>query len=186
MSKIGRKPIDISGVQVTINGQDVQFKGPKSSGTYHLPNELKATLADNKLTLTPTSAGLTLSRRDLNRIWGLHRALLANSIKGAISEFEKRLEIVGLGFKAALTNKKLIFNLGYTHKIEFEVPKDVTVEIDKTGQKLTIKSSNRELVGQMCSDIKSMRLPEPYKGTGIKLATEVIQRKAGKAKAAAA
>lgn len=185
MSKIGRKPIDIAGVQVTINGQDVQFKGPKSAGTYHLPNELKATLADNKLTLTPAQ-GITLARRDLNRIWGLHRALLANNIKGASGEFEKKLEIIGLGFKAVLANKKLVFTLGYTHKIEFDVPKEVTVEIDKTGQKLTIKSSNKELVGQICSNIRAMRLPEPYKGTGVKLATEVIQRKAGKAKAAAA
>lgn len=183
MSKIGRKPIDIRNIQVDIKGQEILFKGPKSQGVYLLPKELHAELKDHAIALVPSKIGL--QSRDCNRIWGLNRALLANKLKGASIEFEKKLEINGLGFKAALSGSKLVLTLGYSHKIDFDLPKNISVEIDKTGQKLTIKSFDKELVGQICSQIKSKRLPEPYKGTGIKLATEKLLRKAGKTKAAA-
>jgi large subunit ribosomal protein L6 len=183
MSKIGRKAIDIRGITVEINGQEIRYKGPKSSGLYVLPEEIQAHIADNKLILFAKDKEKI--SREINRVWGLHRALLANKIKGAATEFEKKLEINGLGFKAALSGKKLILTLGFSHKIDFDLPNNLTVEIDKLGQKLTLKSSDKDLVGQIASLIKSKRLPEPYKGTGIKLASEKLIRKAGKTKASA-
>jgi large subunit ribosomal protein L6 len=184
MSKIGRKPIDIGNVQVEIKGQEVHYKGPKSSGIYVLPDVLTAKIEDKALLLEPNK-NVKVSVRELNRLWGLNRALLSNKIKGAAHEFEKKIQIIGLGYKVASSGNKLIFSLGYSHKIDFELPKGVSVDIDKTGQNVTFKSFDKELVGHICSKVKALRLPEPYKGTGIKLAEEVIRRKAGKAKASA-
>ncbi len=177
MSKIGRKSIDISGVQVAVKGQEVQFKGQKSSGTHVLPDEIGAEVKGNELKLVGKQKS-----KDVNRLWGLHRALLNNKINGARVEFQKELEIVGLGYKAVQSGSKLVFSLGYSHKIDFELPKEVAVTIDKSGQKLLFKSSDNELLGAVCSEIKAFRKPEPYKGTGIKFKQEVLLRKAGKTK----
>jgi large subunit ribosomal protein L6 len=116
-------------------------------------------------------------------VWGLHRALLANMIKGAETGFEQKMTIVGLGFKALLSGKKVTLTLGYTHKIDYELPEKVTLEVDKTGQMLTFRSSDKFILGNVCDAIRSFRPPEPYKGTGIIRAGEVVIRKAGKTKA---
>lgn len=183
MSKIGRKPIDLGSVQVEIKGQDVHYKGKKSSGVFVVPNELTASINDNKLYLK-LSGKSDMSQRELNRVWGLARALASNNIKGADVPFEKEVQINGLGFKAVLTGQKVNLTLGFSHKIDFELPKEVTLEIDKTGQKLLFKSSDKFMLGDVCSKIKALRPPEPYKGTGIRVANEFIARKAGKTKAA--
>lgn len=177
MSKIGRKPIELAGVQVTIQGQEVHYKGPKASGVYAIPAELEAQVEGTTLMLS-ARGGSTKH----NRVWGLHRALLANKIKGAATEFEKLVRIVGLGFKAAATGSKVVFSLGFSHKIDFELPKEVSLVIDKTGQLLTFKSVDKELVGHVCSMVRALRPPEPYKGTGIRIEGETILRKAGKTK----
>jgi len=182
MSKIGRKPIDISKLQVEVKDGVVHYKGGKQSGVYELPVELVARVEDGKLYLSPTEAAA--SKREINRIWGMHRALLANALGGAVKDFEKAVEIKGLGYKAVKSGKKLVLTLGYSHKIDFDMPEGVSVDIDKTGQALTFKSPNKELVGLVCSRLRALRAPEPYKGTGIRLADEVIARKAGKAKSA--
>ena len=182
MSKIGRKAIDISGVQVDIKGQEIHYKGKKHGGVYVLPAELETKLDNKKLVILAKKPVANVS--EVNRAWGLHRALLANAIKGSDTGFEQQVQINGLGFKAAVSGNKVVFNLGFSHKIDFVLPKDVTMDVDKTGQNLTVKSYDKELVGHVCSQIKALRPPEPYKGTGIKLASEVIRRKAGKTKAA--
>ena len=186
MSKIGRKPIDLGAVTVEISGQEVRYKGKKGVEVYLLPEELTARVEGNKLLLAFERQGKSRAfLRDINRIWGLHRALLASKIKGAEVEFTRALQINGLGFKAALAGSKLVLSLGFVHKIDFPLPVGVSVEIDKTGQNLTFKSADKELIGQVASKIRALRPPEPYKGTGIKYLNEIIVRKAGKAKAAA-
>jgi large subunit ribosomal protein L6 len=182
MSKIGRKAIALDSVKVDIKGNEIDFKGPKNSGTHMLPDELQAHIDNNALYLTVKNKAAKSD--DINKMWGLHRALLANKIKGASAGFEKLLLIDGLGFKAALSGSKIVLNLGYSHKIDFDLPKGVALEIDKTGQKLTFKSADKELIGQVCSLIKALRPTEPYKGTGIRLSTETVVRKAGKTKSA--
>ena len=179
MSKIGRKAIDISNVKIEIKGQDVHYNGPKNSGVHVLPEELTIQVNGNELLVVVKDPS-----QDANRVWGLHRALLANCITGASVGFEKNIQIEGLGYKAVLTGSKIVFSLGYSHKIDFELPKGVTLELDKTGQKLSFKSSDKALLGHVCSVIRALRPPEPYKGTGVRYATEVITRKAGKTKAA--
>lgn len=178
MSKIGRRPIEIGGVTVDIKGKEVHYKGKRSSGVYVLDESLLAELKGKELFVKPA-----IVNDDTNRLWGLHRALLNNRIKGADVGFKKQLRIVGLGYKAVLTGSNIQFSLGYSHKIDVGLPKNVTVEIDKTGQVLTFDSFDKDLLGQICSDIRALRPPEPYKGTGIQYSDEKILRKAGKAKA---
>lgn len=183
MSKLGRKPIDISGVQITVKGNELHYKGAKSSGVYALSDRFVANVVDDKLKITPnTSVVEGLRRGEVNQEWGMHRALFANEISGARNEFEKNIDIVGLGFKAAQTGANLVFTLGYSHKINFVMPEGVSIVIDKTGQKLTLKSVDKGLLGLTCDQICELRRPEPYKGTGIKVSTDVIIRKVGKTK----
>ncbi|HEX4069376.1 MAG TPA: 50S ribosomal protein L6 [Candidatus Babeliales bacterium] len=186
MSKVGRKPIKFDGVKVEIQGHEVHYKGPKASGVYHLPSELSAQIKDSELYVVPAQNKENMTQKQVSKIyreWGLHHALLANELTGASKEFEKLLEINGLGYKAAVAGNKIILTLGYSHKIEKELPAGISVEIDKSGQKVKVKSFDKGLVGQFCSNIRKLREPEPYKGKGIKLQTEVIFRKsAGKGK----
>jgi len=178
MSKIGRRPIGVNNVDITIDGQNVSYKGKLDSGVYTLPAGIKAELVDGG----KVKLGSTLDPKDGNRIWGLHRALLANKLIGASTGFVQNIKIVGLGYKGVLKGKGVEFSLGFSHKIDYELPKGITIEIDKTGQNLAVKGSDKELVGSVCSHIRAMRPPEPYKGTGVIVAGEVILRKAGKTK----
>jgi large subunit ribosomal protein L6 len=180
MSKVGRKPINITGVQIDVKGQDVHFKGAKASGVYTLPALLRAEKQDGALMLV--AADESSKDRNLNRVWGLHRSLLANNITGAQKPFMEEVHIVGLGFKAVAAGKNLVLSLGYSHKIDFPLTAGVTVTIDKTGQKLVFESADRMALGGDVSRLKAQRPPEPYKGTGIKKASEEIFRKDSKKK----
>lgn len=179
MSKIGRRPIQLGSVKVEIDNGHVHYKGPKASGVHVVPKPLVITQKDSSVKITCEEQS-----SENNRIWGLHRALLFNKIKGAGEGFSQQLKIEGLGFKAAVSGNKIVFSLGFSHKIDFVIPEGITVEVDRTGQLVTIKGSSKEQVGLVADKIRSLRPPEPYKGTGIKLINEVILRKAGKAKSA--
>ena len=176
MSKIGRKPISTQDIAITIDGQQVSYEGPKKSGTHVLPSCL-CIKHDNGFLKIGLANPLD---KKSNNVWGLHRALLANELFGSCQEFSENVVIVGLGFKGELKGDMIVFSLGYSHKIDFKLPADVTVVIDKTGQNITIKSSNKFLVGDVAQRICALRRPEPYKGTGVRLQTEVIHRKTGK------
>lgn len=179
MSKIGRKPIELSAAKVEIKGQELSINGPKANFTHILPSQLKASIVDGELLIELNGSGV----QD-RAAWGLHRALIANKVFGSQKLFEKKVKIVGLGYKAQISGKKMVFSLGYSHKIDFEVPEGVEVQSDKTGQNLVFQSSDKNLLGNVCDKVKSFRKPEPYKGTGIIVEGDVIIRKAGKAKSA--
>lgn len=178
MSKIGKKPIDIAGVQVTVNNNEISYIGKNHTGSYFLPVGLSARVDDSKLFIEQVSRDRSTSNE-----WGLHRALMACAILGAAKDFTRNLEINGLGFKAQISGSSVVFALGFTHKITMELPKEVKLTVDKTGQKLAFTSFDKEKLGHVCATVRSFRPPEPYKGTGIKYAEEIIKRKAGKAKA---
>lgn len=182
MSKIGRKPIALGAVEVQVKDSEVHYKDKKHSGVYRLPSVLKARVEDKQLFLDVPTDQRT---GQVRCIWGLHRALLANIIRGLNNPFEKKLKIIGLGFKAALSGNKLTLTIGYTHKIDFVLPQGIALEIDKTGQLLTFKSNDKWLLGDVCDKIRSFRVPELYKGTGIRYFDEVVVQKAGKTKATA-
>jgi len=178
MSKVGMKPIAIENVEVEVSGQTVSYKGPNHTGTHEVPECLTVALEDGFIKLQ-----LKDSQDKKNKAqWGLHRALLANKISGAREDFKKAVKIVGLGYKGQLQGDKIIFSLGYSHKIDFPLPADVSVEIDKTGQNIIVKSFDKCLAGFVADKICALRRPEPYKGTGVYLADKQIIRKAGKSK----
>lgn len=177
MSKIGRKPIDLGSVTVEINNNKIAYKGKKKTGVYELPESLDVRVQDKQLLLT-LKPGFEHARNE----WGLHRSLLANTIKGADTDFEKQLRINGLGYKADVSGSKVQFSLGFSHKIDFVLPENVVLEVDKSKQLLTFKSADKMRLGLVCSKVRALRPPEPYKGTGIQYVGEVIRRKAGKAK----
>jgi large subunit ribosomal protein L6 len=183
MSKIGRKAIDISGLQVSVHGQVVEYKGPKASGVYRLPEVLKAEIVSSRLLLVPAADSERGKNRLLNAQWGLHRALLANKMQGARKLFATEVQINGLGFKAVPSGGSLIMSLGYSHKINFPLPEDVVVSVDKLGQKLIFESSDKVCLGATVGKFRALKEPNVYKGTGIKRAGEVLVRKAGKKKA---
>ncbi|MBN2267055.1 MAG: 50S ribosomal protein L6 [Candidatus Babeliaceae bacterium] len=178
MSKIGRRPIEIGDVKVEVKGRQVHYAGKHATGVYEVPALLSVSLQGESLLIGPSEVRTS----DTNRLWGLHRALLNNKIIGAGTGFQKQLTIVGLGYKGVKKASGIEFSLGYSHKIDFPVPAGVTVEIDKSGQNLTLWSVDKELLGLVCSKIRALRPPEPYKGTGIRFTGEEIRRKAGKAK----
>lgn len=178
MSKIGRRPILIGDVKVQVNGQEVQYTGKNASGVHVVPDVLEVLLKDSELSVAPRKM-----TREGKCLWGLHRALLFNKINGASKVFERQVQIVGLGFKAVSKGKSVEFTLGFSHKIDFDVPTGVTLEIDKTGQLLTLKSADKELLGQTCGQLRFLRPVEPYKGTGVRWTTDVVIRKTGKTKA---
>jgi large subunit ribosomal protein L6 len=180
MSKLGRMSIDCSEVTISVSGNIISYKGKHASGNYTIPEFFESIVEGSKLTIKPREN--SLKRKSINMQWGLHRALLNNAIMGARVLFEKQIRIEGLGFKAQLQGNTLVFALGFSHKKECVIPKEVSVEIDKTGQILTCRSHDKMILGQLCSDIRSLRPPEPYKGKGIRYANEVILRKDGKAK----
>jgi len=179
MSKIGRKPIPFETAKIEIKDNVVKVSG-RVNFVHELPAGISAAVHGNFLSLTVQE-----KTREISVLWGLHRALLANKVKGAETGFEQKIIIVGLGYKAQLAGKKMTLTLGYTHKIDYELPTEVTVDIDKTGQNLLFKSADKFLLGRVCDTMRSFRPPEPYKGTGIMKAGEVIIRKAGKTKSTA-
>jgi large subunit ribosomal protein L6 len=180
MSKIGRKPIFFNGAIVTVVNNIVSYKGKEASGSYVVPGEFEVILHTDNLLLIPTE--IAKKRKDINMIWGLHRALLNNAITGATKLFEKQLRIEGLGFKADLQGKVITFSLGFSHKIEYIVVDEVNIEIDKTKQNLTLRSAKKDILGKVADEIRRFKPVEPYKGKGIYYSDEKIIRKAGKTK----
>lgn len=178
MSKIGRRPINTKGVTVQLDGLHLTLKNSKGSFEHTLPDTLHVTLKDDTMTLSSSS----MQRKD-KMVWGLHRALLANKVKGLLEGFSRKVNLVGLGYKGQLSGKTITFSLGYSHKITYDIPQGVTVDIDKTGQVLIVSGQDKFMVGNVCDAIRSFKKVEPYKGTGIVREGDVIIRKAGKTKA---
>lgn len=179
MSKIGREPIKLSAATVEIKGQKLFISGPIAKFTHILADELTANINNGFLEIA-----LAGDSKSNGALWGLHRALLANKIYGSQKLFEKKINIVGLGYKAQISGKNMVFSLGYSHKINYVLPDNVSVDSDRTGQKLVFKSSDKLALGNACDTIRGFRPPEPYKGTGVIVEGEIIIRKAGKTKSA--
>lgn len=181
MSRIGRKPVEIpSGVTVTV-GKDnvVTVKGPKGELKQDIDRDITIEVKDNLISLgRPTNQ---IRHRALH---GLYRALLANLIKGVTAGYERQLELIGVGFKAANTGNVLDLALGYSHNIIFEVPKELKVATEQEkGQNpiITLNGIDKQLIGQVAAKLRSLRKPEPYKGKGVRYVGEVVRKKAGKA-----
>jgi large subunit ribosomal protein L6 len=179
MSRIGKAPIPIpQGVEIKQAGSSVEVKGPKGVLSHALPDGISIKVEDG--TIHVKRKGDTKRERSLH---GLSRTLIANMVTGVTAGFEKGLEIVGIGYRAALQGKDLQLSLGYSHPVIYSIPEGIEVEVDKQN-KITVKGINKQQVGQVAAEIRSFKKPEPYKGKGIRYVGEYVRRKAGKAKAA--
>ena len=176
MSRIGRMPIAVpAGVTVDIaENNKVTVKGPKGTLERELPAEMEIKLEDGHIVVTRPN-----DLKKMKSLHGLTRSLLNNMVIGVTDGYEKKLEVNGVGYRAAKQGKKLVLNLGYSHPVEMEDPEGIETVLD--GQNIIIvKGIDKEKVGQFAAEIRDKRRPEPYKGKGIKYADEVIIRKVGK------
>jgi large subunit ribosomal protein L6 len=175
MSKIGKKPIIIpEGVQVTADSGIVKVKGPKGESELPLHPKIQVSLLDKTLKVSVKKP----EDRRQKALWGTYRSLLASLISGVISGFEKKLEVIGVGYKANLEGEKLVLSLGFSHPIIIRIPKGLAVKIEKNV--ISISGINKQEVGEFAACIRSHRPPEPYKGKGIRYVGESVRRKPGK------
>lgn len=176
MSRIGRKPITRpDNVKVTIDGDIITVEGPKGVLSQQIPQDISIEISDNQLLVTRPS-----DAKNHRALHGLTRALVANMVDGVSQGFEKKLELVGVGYRAQMQGKKLVINIGYSHPIEVDPPAGIEFEVP-AATKITVKGIDKQLVGNTAAHIRAIRKPEPYKGKGIKYEGEVVRRKAGKA-----
>lgn len=174
MSRIGKKPIAIpQGVEVNIDGNKVTVKGPKGTLTQEFLDSVSIAKEENNIVVT-------LVDSSKSNIHGLTRTLINNMIIGVSTGFEKALEINGVGYRAQKQGKKLVLTLGYSHPVEIEEVEGITIDVPAQNQ-IIVKGCDKQLVGQIAANIREKKLPEPYKGKGIKYADERIRRKEGKA-----
>ena len=174
MSRVGKKPVVIpADMKVEVNGKLITFSRGKKSATLDTQDNVSVKFENNSLIFS----SLSESRQD-RACWGTYRALAQSTVTGIVPRNEKRLEINGVGYKAALKGSILELQLGYSHPINFTVPAGIEINLDKNI--IIIKGSDKQLVGQVSANIRSYREPEPYKGKGIKYTNEKIIRKAGK------
>jgi large subunit ribosomal protein L6 len=177
MSRIGKKEITLpKGVEVSKNGNAVMVKGPKGTLTTQLVQGIDVKIENNVVAFTRSD-----EEKKSRAFHGLVRALVANNVRGVTEGFKKELDIVGVGYRAEVKGKEVVFQLGYSHPVRFPVPKGIDIAVDaKTGH-ITVTGIDKQQVGQTAAEIRALREPDPYKGKGIKYSDEVIRRKAGKA-----
>jgi large subunit ribosomal protein L6 len=175
MSRIGKKPIPVpQGVKVQVDGRQVRVEGPKGRLSQTIPVGLSAAMSDNQLVIARQS-----DERNLRALHGLTRSLVANMVTGVKDGFERKLEIVGIGYRAQMQGRNIQLALGYSHPVIFPLPEGITAEIDKQTA-ITLRGADKGLLGETAAKLRTLRKPDPYKGKGIKYADEVIRRKVGK------
>ncbi len=180
MSRVGKKPIKIpQGVEVLVEKQEVKIKGPKGELVQKINSKVKVEKKDGELRVSVDNPQDKRQRA----LWGLFTSLLNNMVEGVTEGFEKQLEINGVGYGAQLQGKKLVLKVGYSHLVDFDIPEGIDVKVEKNI--VTVSGIDKQQVGEIAAQIRSVRKPEPYKGKGIKYVDEVIRRKAGKAAKAA-
>jgi large subunit ribosomal protein L6 len=177
MSRIGKRAVAVpSGITANVEGQTVKVKGPKGALSVVLPDEVSVKLDNGQIKVDPRSE----TKRARSQ-WGTSRTLVANLIAGVTKGFEQRLEINGVGYRAAVQGKNLQLALGYSHDVVYPIPEGITIATPRPVE-IVITGIDRQKVGQVAAEIREFRPPEPYKGKGVKYATERIFRKEGKKK----
>jgi large subunit ribosomal protein L6 len=175
MSRVGGKAIAIpSGVKVKLGEGKVEIQGPKGKLVTPLPRGIQLEQADGAL-----RAVRERDSKELKARWGLARSLVANAVKGVSQGFSRELDIVGIGYRASVEGRKVMFALGYSHPIQFEIPEGIDIKVDKNTH-IVVSGADKRLVGQVAADIRGLRSPDPYKQKGIRYTGEHLKKKAGK------
>lgn len=177
MSRVGKKPVPVTGgATAEVRGQLVSVKGPKGTRTFLVPDDVSVTMGAGQISLAPRG-----DSKNARALWGTSRARIANLVEGVTKGFSKKLEITGVGYRAAVQGSVLKLSLGYSHDVEYPIPKDLTIVTPKPTE-IEISGIDEQRVGQAAAEIRKWRAPEPYKGKGVKYADEFIFRKEGKKK----
>jgi large subunit ribosomal protein L6 len=177
MSRIGKKAVTVpKGVTANVSGQSVKVKGPKGELSFEASDDVSVSVSDGMISVEPRA-----ETKKARAAWGMSRTMVQNLMKGVTDGFERRLEINGVGYRAALAGKNLQLNLGYSHDLVYAVPAGITIQVPKPTE-IVITGADRQKVGQVAAEIRDFRKPEPYKGKGVKYAGEYIHRKEGKKK----
>ena len=175
MSRIGKKPIKlVQDVEVKFNNRVLEVKGPKGELELHTHSDIDLVIENNTLSVIPSNKNITKTA-----LIGTTWKLINNMIHGVSQGFRKQLNLVGVGFRAALNKNELVLNLGYSHPIKFSLPDGISASVD-ANTKITLESSDKQLLGQVSADIQKFRPPEPYKGKGVLFEGQKLKRKAGK------
>jgi large subunit ribosomal protein L6 len=176
MSRIGRLPVAVpAGVEVALDGRRITVSGPKGELSRELHPDMRVTREDGTIVVTrPTE------QKQHKQLHGLTRTLVANMVEGVTTGYRKGLEITGVGYRAALSGRKLVLSLGYSHPVEIDPPGGISFELENPTH-LAVVGIDKELVGQIAAQVRASRKPEPYKGKGVRYAGERVRRKAGKA-----
>lgn len=178
MSRVGKLPINVpNDIKVELNGENIKITKGAVVKEYNFGDKVKVSFADGVIKVSPRE---DLDKKEVNNFYGLHRNNIANIVKGLEEHFKITLEINGVGFKAAVIKNNLILTLGYSHDIAFALPEGVGAKVE--GNQITLDSDDKQLVGQVASEIIALRKPEPYKGKGVKILDKPILRKEGKKK----
>jgi len=176
MSRIGKQPIAIpQGVNVEIKKDVVKVKGPKGENSYSIPQRIKVSMADNNILVERLS-----DMKEDRALHGLARSLMSNMVNGVFKGYERVLEIIGIGYRAQVKGNRILFTLGYSHPVEFELPAGVVAKADEKQTTITLSGIDKQLLGQVAANIKELRTPDAYKGKGVRYAGERIKLKAGK------
>jgi len=177
MSRIGKKAVTVpNGVTASIDGQKVAAKGPKGELSFVATDNVTITMEDGAVSVMPKDQS-----KAARSAWGMSRTMVSNLFEGVTKGFEKKLEISGVGYRAAVNGSNLQLNLGYSHDVAYPIPKGITITTPKPTEILVV-GTDRQQVGQVAAEIREFRRPEPYKGKGIKYSTETVHRKEGKKK----
>jgi large subunit ribosomal protein L6 len=177
MSRVGKKPVSVpSGVTATVDGQTVKMKGTKGELSFVVPEEVAVALENGAVSVSPRDDSKVARAK-----WGMSRAQVANLVEGVSKGFERRLEINGVGYRAAVAGKVLKLSLGYSHDVDYDIPAGITITTPKPTE-VVVAGIDKQRVGQTAAEIREFRGPEPYKGKGVKYADEFIFRKEGKKK----
>jgi len=178
MSRVGKQPIAIpSGVTVTVSPTEIAIKGGKGEMKAPLTSDVKVEVKDNKVLVMPVDKNNARSRA----MWGTTRNNVANMVKGTSEGYTKKLEIQGVGYRASADKNYLSISLGYSHEIKYAIPAGITIAVEKQTS-IAITGYDKRVVGQIASEIRALRKPEPYKGKGVRYEGEYIRRKEGKKK----
>lgn len=177
MSRIGKRPVELpQGVEASLSGQTIEVKGPKGSRSFTATDDVTLEVQDGQVSVIPRGK----SKRARQQ-WGMSRTMVANLVHGVTQGFKKELEVNGVGYRAQMQGNVLKLNLGLSHDVNFDVPEDVTITTPKNTS-IIVEGIDEQRVGQVASNIRDWRVPEPYKGKGIKYVDEYIYRKEGKKK----
>ena len=175
MSRIGKKPVALpKGVTASVDGQTVKVKGPKGELSVTLVRQVSAKVDDHGITVTPDK-----NQERASQMWGLSRSLVNNLVTGVTAGFTQKLEIQGVGYRAALKGRDLELALGYSHPVEIKAPEGITFEVPQP-TRITVKGASKQQVGELAAQIRKQRKPEPYKGKGIRYEGEYVAKKVGK------